>query len=637
MDPVTGVVDEALESKRCHALIGLLGDEYRFVGSGAKRRAIDVFFSWFDPSPGPRVPPSALSRIPLPVSPFIHRRWVDELRDHPDRLLVALFLDQIRHGASLAFAGNRSQPVIHANHASARLGPGAAWVARDVHEDIALKRTSPFFPLSALPCANARTSPIGVVAKPPDPMLAAAASATRYRRVYNGSFPDGGDSINEGCPRIFCRCDRWDTFVDLLRLAGRGCWLFKEDVQAAFRQVAIRPQDRHLVGIALDGLGVCFELCLPFGLRVSPPLWERAASTLHWVLEQHRFCCFHHVDDFVFLLARLLFPDLPSALKEVTRLHALAVSLGVPFSPPKHLPPCHVATVTGVLVDTVSMTLSITPARLARVISDLSAIVASATVTRTQLASAVGRLAFVARVFPAGRSFYSRALSLLREIRFAKLNVLPVTDGIRADCDFWLTFLPRAARDGGSVAIPEGIWDKHAHREIFTDACGEGYGVWYPPVARPRVVEPGTRDPTDHGTFIRGIFSALTLARVLRVSALSMPTLELYALVIAARAFGHLWAGQRIIFRCDCLPVVHCVNRGLSRNDDMTLLLRVMSITAVTHRFEFRARHIAGIANSSADALSRGRQDVFLKLWWPTSPSQLHPPRGTSIPWGLPF
>jgi len=85
-----------------------------------------------------------------------------------------------------------------------------------------------------------------------------------------------------------------------------------------------------------------------------------------------------------------------------------------------------------------------------------------------------------------------------------------------------------------------------------------------------------------------------------------MPFLELHALVQAAATWGHLWGGKKITFRSDCLPVVLAIRTMTSKQQDSMRLLRHLDMIAARHGFDYRCEHIAGVANTVADALSRG-------------------------------
>ena len=84
-----------------------------------------------------------------------------------------------------------------------------------------------------------------------------------------------------------------------------------------------------------------------------------------------------------------------------------------------------------------------------------------------------------------------------------------------------------------------------------------------------------------------------------------MPFFELFALVSAAVTFAPAWTGRKILFRCDCLPVVQAVSKQSSKDPGMMHLLRQLSHSACTHGFDFRVEHIEGVKNVAADILSR--------------------------------
>jgi len=569
----SGVVDEVAERKRCERLVAMLPS--LTVGLGAKRRSVDVFFSWHGDTAAAHAP-----CVPPPHMMLNHDIWETELDGHHDRLFVALLLDMIRNGCNIAYLGPRTTAAHTRNHPSTLSPDAQSFLSADIAIDQSLGRASPW--VTAPPFTNFRNSPLGVVPKSCD------GKVVGHRRIYDASFPCDGTSINEQSAKIYTPCGRFDRFVEHVRRLGPGTLLAKEDVEAAFRIIPVRHADRPLLGLRLGDL-FAYECALPFGLRVSPPLWERVAAGLHWILAAHGFTLTHHVDDFVFL-----FDSRGVCAAEHERMLALCARLGIPLSSKKRIVPCTLLNVTGIDVDTVAMTLSVTPARKEKVLAALTVAVTSTSLTITQLQSMVGRLAFIARVFPAGRAFYSHALRAIRDAKFTRRKDIAINDGIRQDCSFWLKFLP--AWDGVE-AISLADWRPSLDVGIFTDACTTGFGIWC--------------ESTRQWVSEQWSAEQLALCSYGTASgAVSVPALELYALVCAAVLFGATWRRQRIAFHCDAMAVCAAVNRGLSSSTVMSSLLRTLSVTAVTHRFEFRAVHIPGISNVHADLLSRAHAPV---------------------------
>eukprot|EP00731_Ephydatia_muelleri_P032816 Em0024g360a len=63
---------------------------------------------------------------------------------------------------------------------------------------------------------------------------------------------------------------------------------------------------------------------------------------------------------------------------------------------------------------------------------------------------------------------------------------------------------------------------------------------------------------------------------------------ELFAIVAAASTWGHLWAGLRIHFRCDNLPIVQAWARQSAKHPDLMRLLRTLFLVAAQHSFTIR-------------------------------------------------
>jgi hypothetical protein len=84
--------------------------------------------------------------------------------------------------------------------------------------------------------------------------------------------------------------------------------------------------------------------------------------------------------------------------------------------------------------------------------------------------------------------------------------------------------------------------------------------------------------------------------------------MELYAIVRAAKEWGHEWRGKKILFIGDCLGLTQALHKNYLRRPAMAALLRVLANCAVRNEFEWRCRWIRGVENKRADRLSRGPQ-----------------------------
>ena len=60
-----------------------------------------------------------------------------------------------------------------------------------------------------------------------------------------------------------------------------------------------------------------------------------------------------------------------------------------------------------------------------------------------------------------------------------------------------------------------------------------------------------------------------------------------------------------MIFRSNNAAVVEVLRSGTSRNSNLMVLLRHLSLLAARHSFAFTARHVPGKSNAIVDAISR--------------------------------
>ena len=67
---------------------------------------------------------------------------------------------------------------------------------------------------------------------------------------------------------------------------GKDALLAKVDVQSAYRNVPIHPDDRHLLGMIWEG-ALYIDTALPFGLRSVPKIFTTMADAAEWIARQH--------------------------------------------------------------------------------------------------------------------------------------------------------------------------------------------------------------------------------------------------------------------------------------------------------------------------------------------------------------
>ena len=155
---------------------------------------------------------------------------------------AAAILHAIEHGASVDFAGEREVARFGENHGS--LSSHLAQVRLVIAADVAaLKKAGPFALPQPVNGRAANVSPLGAVTK---------RGSTKVRVIHDLSFPRGGDSINAGVADVYLPLSSFGHAARAVRALGPGCLLIKLDVEAAYKQVPVRPRRRT---------GICWVSC----------------------------------------------------------------------------------------------------------------------------------------------------------------------------------------------------------------------------------------------------------------------------------------------------------------------------------------------------------------------------------------
>lgn len=103
---------------------------------------------------------------------------------------------------------------------------------------------------------------------------------------------------------------------------------------------------------------------------------------------------------------------------------------------------------------------------------------------------------------------------------------------------------------------------------------------------------------------------------------LSIAYKELFPIAVAAGIWGARFANRHVLFVSDNEAVVAILNSRTSKIPCIMHLVRHLLTSAVTHNFTFSSRHVRGVLNPIADALSRFYWQEFQQL----APEALHSP-----------
>ncbi|XP_072037394.1 uncharacterized protein [Amphiura filiformis] len=226
--------------------------------------------------------------------------------------------------------------------------------------------------------------------------------------------------------------------------------------------------------------------------------------------------------------------------------------------------------------------------KLRKLQEQLEKAVRSESMTLQRIQSLLGLLNFVCRAVAPGRAFMRRLIDLTKGVK-GKSTRVTIGKGAREDLKMWLEFL----RHFNGVSMFLAI-DPIANSELqlFTDAAG-GIGM---------------------GAFFQGHWTQMQWPGDILCLNPSIAFLELYPIVVAVQLWGEKMANQRIVFRSDNQAVVAIINRKTSKCTPIMSLVRMLVMSCLRFNIMFKAKHIPGVENSIADALSRFQFQRFRQL-----------------------
>lgn len=502
------------------------------------------------------------------------------LRGHPDPSFVLKLCSDLRFGARIGYEGPRV-PKVSKNLKSAVENPTV--VSTNLEREVVLGHTAG--PFTSPPFANLQVSPIGIVPKK---------HSDKFRTIFHLSFPKSGSSINAFIEKDdfslqYIKID--DAISALIRL-GRDTFLAKTDIESAFRQFPVHPDDWELLGMRWNNL-YYFDKVLPFGLRSAPYIFNQLSDALEWILINQCSISYvgHILDDFLIMEpSATTQPPSQPCQASLTSMLLTFKTLGVPIAEHKTDGPSQVIEFLGLILDSKKMEARLPNDKLERLKNDLFSWETRKSTTLKELQSLIGTLNFACKVVPPGRAFLQRMIQLTRGITKSHHHIR-LNHGFHQDIKMWQTFLQRW---NGTNLFLNLTWENSNALSLFTDASGTlGFG----------------------GIFQNQWFQGSWLPhQSLGSKDISIDWQELFAIVAATYIWGHTWSQKRILFYCDNQTVVSIINAKRSKSPRMMDLVRALTLQTLTHNFYFKAIHIPGHCNDIADSISRFQLPRFRRL-----------------------
>ncbi|KAM4704352.1 LOW QUALITY PROTEIN: uncharacterized protein WCC33_012757 [Rhinophrynus dorsalis] len=326
------------------------------------------------------------------------------------------------------------------------------------------------------------------------------------------------------------------------------------------------------------------------GCSVSCAFFETFSTFLEWVVRVEAGCnsIIHYLDDFL-----CVGPGGSAICAWLLRtLQWVADVFGVPLAPGKTVGPVTCLSFLGIELDTVAMESRLPADKLTELRDLIRAFLGVRKVTLRQLQSLLGKLNFACRILPMGRVF-NRRLAMLTGVQRPH-HFIRLTQGVRADLEVWDCFL----RDFNGRSLWLAPVSSNVEVGLQTDAAGSvGFGAIL------------------GADWCMGCWPAWWVGSGLTRN---LVFLELFPIVVALELWGDSLRNNCVVFHCDNLGVVDVVKNLTASSLPVLRLLRWLVLRCLRLNLSFRARHVPGVRNVAADALSRLQMESF-RLAWPAA------------------
>ena len=236
----------------------------------------------------------------------------------------------------------------------------------------------------------------------------------KRRVIIDLSHPEGA-SVNDGVPKnsfqgrpfTYTLPSAHDLASSML-LMGPSCYLWKADLQRAYRQLRSDPLDYPLMGIRHGG-ATYLDVCPSFGCRGSSAAQQRVSRAVCHLLRQAGHTVLAYVDDFCGVAAT---PG--HAHAGFQAFHSLCDKLGLKLAPEKSAPPSTQLEWLGFDFNTSDTSVTIPKEKLAEIVDLSRAWTYRKRASRRDLQVLAGKLMHVSQCILPARRFLSRVLAALR-------------------------------------------------------------------------------------------------------------------------------------------------------------------------------------------------------------------------------
>ena len=487
------------------------------------------------------------------------------MRNHPDRRFVNYILQGLTHGFHIGFDREIKCRSAKNNMKSALENPDPVDKYLAEEELQAGKIVGPFDP-DQLP--DAQVSRIGVIPK--------AGQPNKWHLIVDLSSPKD-HSVNDGIEKHLCSLEyaSVEDAVQTIWSMGQGTLLAKIDIEHAYRNIPVHPDDRLLLVMQWREK-FYIDTELPFGLRSAPKIFSAVADALEWILLQAGVTyIIHYLDDYL-TMGRKQSIECEHNLALIKQICAF---LGFPLKLEKLEGPIEILIFLGILIDILRMELRLPPERLVELKSVMEHWKLKQACTKRELLSFIGKLAHAAKIVKPGRTLLRRMLDVAHSVSDLNHPVKLKAD-FKSDLAWWESFLEM----WNGHSMMETLHHNQAPSAVWhTDASGSwGCGAF----------RGGT------GRWIQAQWNTEWLPKNITIK-------EMLPIVLATAMWGKFCSHKHVLVYCNNMAVVQIMASKTSKEQGVMHLLRCLHFFTAIFDINLKVVHLAGKLNVMADSISR--------------------------------
>ena len=363
---------------------------------------------------------------------------------------------------------------------------------------------------------------------------------------------------------------KMDTLKDVIPVISSNCYFASLDLKDAYFSVYVQPQDRDWFRFLWNGGHYRFT-CMPQGFASAPRVFTKLLKPVIAHFRALGMIASCYIDDCIFMA---------NSAEELIRNVGYAMwvfdCLGLTINVAKSsLVPSQEMEFLGFLLNSVNMTVMLTPSKKEKIRGLGCDIVRKGTVVIRKLASFIGNVVAAEHGVP------------FAPLRYKYLEVLRncALKDSKGDFDGMVTLDERALVqvqwwiENVNVQVKE-IVVPPFELEMYTDASGVGWGA-----------SVGDRSTSGHWT--------------LDEKEVHINRLELTAVLLGLQSLCKELHGVHIRIRSDNVSTVACINHCGSVRLSLLDVAERLFEWAIARKITLSASHIKGSANVEADRLSR--------------------------------